>query len=441
MPYEVRISLLYLAIGIGWIIVTDYMVEFLFAPYPKAMTLVQTYKGIGYVFVTAVLLYVLLRRELCRRAAVERQIRDSEEKFRDLFMNNPYPMWVSDPATLRFLEVNHAAIKHYGYTRDEFMAMTLKDIRPPEDVPRFMDVAEQLNGGALFRHHGEWRHKKKDDTVVDVELDVHSLEYQGRRAALVVVQDITEHKRLQAELVEKEKLRLALQQEQELRYLRNQFMRTVSHEFRTPLASIALSVDMLESYSERMPAVSKQKRFAQIREQVKRLTEMLNEISIILKTEAPDAQFQPAALDLVKLCRMLVEAAQMSAQQTHTVVFTHDQPIIDIQGNEQLLRYAISNLLDNAVKYSPQGGHVRLDVRQNERMVVLRVEDEGIGIPQENIRHLFEPFYRAENVGDIGGTGLGLAIVKQAIEMHGGTIEVESVIGKGTAVTVRLPLA
>ena len=107
--------------------------------------------------------------------------------------------------------------------------------------------------------------------------------------------------------------------------------------------------------------------------------------------------------------------------------------------DEKLLRHIFSNLLSNAVKYSPLGGLVLFRVRTEQDMVVLEVEDEGIGIPEDELPHLFESFHRASNVGTIQGTGLGLAIVRNAVDIHGGTIDVRSSAGSGTTFTVRLP--
>ncbi len=126
----------------------------------------------------------------------EEALRKSEAQYRLLFENNPLPMWVYDQATLAFLAVNDAAIKHYGYTRDEFLAMTIKDIRPPEDVPRLIQINAAPEAG--MRKAGMWRHRKKDETLIDVEITSHDIDFRGNRARLVLANDITERRRAEA---------------------------------------------------------------------------------------------------------------------------------------------------------------------------------------------------------------------------------------------------
>ncbi len=129
-------------------------------------------------------------------------MKDADEHFSNLFMNHPLPMWVFDVETLRFLEVNEAAIYHYGYAREEFLQMTIKDIRPPEEVARLVaDVAQSHKG---LDKAGIWRHKKKDGTLMDVEITSHELQFAGREAKLVVAHDVTERLRAERQLRESE---------------------------------------------------------------------------------------------------------------------------------------------------------------------------------------------------------------------------------------------
>jgi PAS domain S-box-containing protein len=138
-------------------------------------------------------------RDITEQKRTERALRDSEASFRLLFADNPLPMWVYDLATLAFLEVNDAAVAHYGYSREEFLRMRLSDIRPPEDVPRLEEVVKSLAEAAVqgVRHEGRWRHRLKDGRVIDVDILSHTLDFAGRRASLVVAIDVTEAKQTQ----------------------------------------------------------------------------------------------------------------------------------------------------------------------------------------------------------------------------------------------------
>lgn len=132
--------------------------------------------------------------DITERKRAEQALRESEARYRQMFQANPHPMWLYDLETLRFLAINAAAVTHYGYSEAEFLTMTIADIRPEEDVPRLLEKIRQLKGDAQH-HAGAWRHRKKDGTLIDVEISSHLLEYEGRRAKVVLANDITERTR------------------------------------------------------------------------------------------------------------------------------------------------------------------------------------------------------------------------------------------------------
>lgn len=172
---------------------------------------------------------------------------------------------------------------------------------------------------------------------------------------------------------------------------------------------------------------------------VQRMTQMIERVLLVGKVEAQMLAFTPQKTDLKRLCAELVSEARVQQPDRSLVVtlaFSEDMraDLFD----EQLLRQILGNLLSNAVKYSPYGGEVTLSVHPEGALTVFDVADQGIGIPADEIDHLFESFHRASNVGSIQGTGLGLAIVKQSVLVHGGTVSVVSTLGEGTCFTVRL---
>ena len=138
-------------------------------------------------------------------------LHESEARYRELFVSNPHPMWIYDLESLAFLDVNNAAISHYGYSREEFLSMTIKDIRPDEDVPRLMDNVGHVDNG--LDKAGIWRHIKKDGSIIDVEITSHVLLYDQRRTEMVLVHDITKRRRMEAE---REKLQAQLLQAQKM---------------------------------------------------------------------------------------------------------------------------------------------------------------------------------------------------------------------------------
>ena len=257
--------------------------------------------------------------------------------------------------------------------------------------------------------------------------------WDGGQGLLIFFLDVTQ--RHQAE----QDIRTTLDRQQELNDLRSRFVAMTSHEFRTPLASILSSQDLLKHYSDRLPENEKLELLAIIESGVHRMTRMLDRVLLLGKAEAHMLEFKPRLIDLKALCNDLVlEARNQQPNNNCQLVFDFAARFDTGWFDDKLLRHIFSNLLSNAIKYSPDGGAVRIRVFTQASETVFEVSDQGIGIPAEEIGHLFESFHRASNVGDIHGTGLGLAIVKNAVDLHGGTIQVTDNDGQGTRFTVRL---
>ena len=246
--------------------------------------------------------------------------------------------------------------------------------------------------------------------------------------------DITGRKKSEAEVHE------ALQQQKTLNELRSRFVAMTSHEFRTPLAAILSAEELLRHYGDRLPQAERVEVLDGIAAGVQRMSRMIDRVLLLGKADAGMLEFKPQRIKLAPLCRQFIEEARtQQPEDRNEVALELGEEVGEGLYDEKLLRHIFSNLLSNALKYSPDGGEVRFKVRREDTAMVFEVADQGIGIPQGEIPHLFEPFHRASNVGVIQGTGLGLAIVKSAVEMHGGTIEVKSVAGRGTAFKVCLP--
>lgn len=237
-----------------------------------------------------------------------------------------------------------------------------------------------------------------------------------------------------------ENTRAALQRQQELNELRSRFVAMTSHEFRTPLAAILSSADLLRYYGERLPGAEKTALLGTIDDSVRRMTQMLDRILLISKAEARMLDFQPRTIDLRALCSSMIDDIHLrhpEAPSRLRLEFTGNAN--DSLYDDRLLRHVFDNLLSNAIKYSPGGGDIVFRVACTPGETEFAVSDQGIGIPADDIPHLFDSFHRGSNVGEIKGTGLGLAVVKVSVELHGGRIEVASTPGLGTCFTVRIP--
>jgi signal transduction histidine kinase len=232
---------------------------------------------------------------------------------------------------------------------------------------------------------------------------------------------------------------VALEKERELRELKNRFLSMMSHELRTPLASISLSYDMLKKYGAVSTQEEKNQALDNIRQQVDYLTDMMSDVMTLSRSEAEGLQAMLEDADVTTFCRDIVEEFQFN-YRTHQIEFECDEKNIRAAIDRKLLRRALTNLIINAMKYSPHNTFVIVSLaRQGKDALLIRVQDSGIGIPEEDQPRLFEPFHRARNVNNIPGTGLGLPITKQAVELHDGDITFETG-PSGTTFSIVLPL-
>lgn len=234
-------------------------------------------------------------------------------------------------------------------------------------------------------------------------------------------------------------LRDALANEQAINALRSRFISVVSHEFKNPLASILLSTDMIKRYALRMTPQRLQEYAEAIQAQVSSLTLLIDDMLFSHRAEQVGFPFKPHPVDLRGFCEQILRDIMPLAGDHHQIrlVMPDDcgTPVMD----ERLMQRALTNLLTNAIKYSPGGGIIRLEAKCDTTGLTLSVSDNGIGIPEDDLAHIFDTFYRASNTDGYPGTGIGLTIAKQAVDLHGGTIEVTSQRGVGTTFTIRIP--
>jgi signal transduction histidine kinase len=235
------------------------------------------------------------------------------------------------------------------------------------------------------------------------------------------------------------RLRADLATEREVARQQRFFTQSVSHEFRTPLGVILSGVELLETYSERLPPERRTEVISEIKTHLHHMNDLIAEVLLLGRLESGRLPFQPQAASPANLCREL-------ARQTETATHRRNPIQVNAPDSEALLDGALltailGNLLANAVKYSPAGRPVALDVVRSGANLVFTVRDEGIGIPEADLPRVFDPFHRCANVGDTPGSGLGLAIVQRAVTLHGGTLALASRVGAGTTFTVTLPAA
>jgi signal transduction histidine kinase len=262
--------------------------------------------------------------------------------------------------------------------------------------------------------------------------------------------DSLQNVRAQKQIIERQKREdqeiaaLALEKQREANAMKSTFVAITSHEFRTPLAAILSAQELLRDFGDRMTLPEREELFVVIHSSVQRMTGMLDKVLILSQADADLMGFKPRQLDVADFCRRLVGEALKSSNgadsQAPRIALQLQIPDGELaRMDESLLRHSLSNLLSNAIKYSPDGAEVVLEVSKQPEAMRFDVIDHGIGVPEEDMPRLFDPFHRASNVDGIPGTGLGLAIAKRAVERHGGTIDVASTVGRGTRFRVWIP--
>lgn len=229
-----------------------------------------------------------------------------------------------------------------------------------------------------------------------------------------------------------------LEQTQSLSDLRFRFFSMASHELRTPLSTILLSSESLQVHQEQLTEAQKQSNLQRIHLTAKRMSQQLADLLMLTRAEVGKLDFNPELLDLERFCQQVIEEMQLGIKQPIRFKGTEQETKAFLDKN--LLRSLLTNLLSNAAKYSSPDSPIEVTLSCDAATAILKIRDCGVGIPIPEQPQICDPFYRASNVGDISGTGLGLAVVKTCVERHQGHWEIESQVGKGTTVTVRLPL-
>jgi PAS domain S-box-containing protein len=359
------------------------------------------------------------RRELqetLRRSLMEREIILKSALVGISFAANRCHMWVNDTFA-----------RMLGYEKDELMGhSSLLHFIDRESWDAFgAEAYPILASGRPFLTERQF--KRKDGSLFWCQVSGNAVDPNDLSKGTIWTNvDITERKRAD------EEIRKALEKERELNELKSRFVAMTSHEFRTPLATILSSAELLEHYGARLPPEEQKDLHLSVRTAVERMTKMLDNVLIIGRAEAQMLEFKPAPTDLPGFCEDLVEEMQLSAGTRHRLEYSFEGVRRPVKVDEKLLRHVLVNLISNAIKYSPQGGAVEFRVRLADGEATFEITDSGIGIPQEDQARLFETFHRARNVGNISGTGLGLAIVRKSLDLHGGTIRFESAPGQGT---------
>ncbi|MBC8757644.1 PAS domain-containing protein [Kordia sp. YSTF-M3] len=293
--------------------------------------------------------------------------------------------------------------------------------------------------------------KLKEDIVKTMQGDHLSLEMQYRKkyfsvnttplvdknnnvaSALFVYNDISQQKTIERDAQN------ALKKEQELNELKSRFISMASHEFRTPLSAIQTSAILIGKQNEPGKEEKRTKYVRQIKNNVKHLVVILNDFLSLSKLEEGKITAHRENFDLVSLAKTVVEEISTTTKTNQSIIFSSSEDTLSFNLDPKLIRHILMNLLSNAIKYSPENSTIHFNIEEEDLFVVIKISDEGIGIPKEEQKNLFERFFRAKNAYNIEGTGLGLNIVKQYVELMDGSIDFTSEENNGTTFQIKLP--
>ncbi|MGE5499172.1 MAG: PAS domain S-box protein [Syntrophothermus sp.] len=371
-------------------------------------------------------------QDITERIKYEDALIRDERKYRLLFENNPLPMWIYDLKTLKFLEVNHAAIAKYGYSREDFHQMTLKDIRPISDVKALLqNIASAKDDYSMTE---SWRHIKKNGDIIYVEIISHSIDYNGRKARMVLANDITERKKTQEELVK------AKRDAEKSDTLKSEFLAQMSHEIRSPINTMLNFISLIK---EEMPRPLKEETvfsFDAIDSSSRRLIRTIDLILNMSQVQTGYLECSYHELDLQNdiLKNAVKEYSKAAKLKGLELISCTEAASCIIRGDDYTLTQIFSNLIDNAIKYTKSGKITVRIYNDRENRLSVDVSDTGIGISKLYIEHIFTPFSQEEQgyTRKFEGNGLGLALVNKYCELNSAAISVKSKKGKGTTFTV-----
>lgn len=331
--------------------------------------------------------------------------------------------------------INKAARKLFGYSYSELLERPISQLIVNQDFEHQQLYDAHKNSNESVRKiELTCQNKQREEIEIEFNFSIVPTEINGLFKCIYLGRNITERKRLEEEMSK------ALEKEKELRKLKSRFVSMASHEFRNPLSSIMICTDLLLHRERDISEEEYDFYLNLIKSSANNMQSLLEDILVLSKAESTNSAFNPDWLDLEEFCEQIIKELKI-IYQDREINFTKVGSPLEICGDKKLLRHILTNLLGNGIKYSSKEKSVdlKLAYSEAEELITIEVCDRGIGIPTEVQKHLFESFYRGNNVGDIPGTGLGLSIVKKAVDLHGGTITLESEIGVGTKMTVTLP--
>ncbi|MGB5419949.1 PAS domain S-box protein [Algibacter sp.] len=361
-----------------------------------------------------------------------------------IFNESLNEIYVFDVKTLKFINVNHGAQKNIGYTLEALKGMTPLDIKPDKNRAEFRKIIDVLLKSNVEKVEFETVHQRKDGSTYPVEVHLQLSNLGEKKVFVAIILDITERKNYTTQLENKveertQQLKKALGKEKELNELKTKFLSLVSHEFKTPLSGILTSSQLLSKYQLTEHQEKRDKHIKTISDKVHFLNNILNDFFSIENLETGKVNYKFTHFKLSKVVNEVVYNANMLLKEGQQINYPENIDDLSLYQDEKTIQIIFSNLLYNAIKYSPERTVIDLQIKQDNTNTTVKIKDRGIGIPEKDQKSIFERYFRAENVINTQGTGIGLNIAKNHLENLGGSIWFESEEHVGTTFEITIP--
>ncbi|TWO32903.1 PAS domain S-box protein [Seonamhaeicola sediminis] len=373
-----------------------------------------------------------------------KQVEEERHHLATIFHESLNEIYVFDVETLIFLNANYGAKKNIGYSLGELKEMTPLDITTISNQSNLKESIDILLKGNTDKIEFEIVHQRKNGSTYPVEVHLQISELGEKKVFVAIVLDITERKNYTTKLETEVELRTqqlenALSKEKELNELKSKFLSLVSHEFKTPLSGILTSTELLSKYQLTEHQEKRNKHIKTITDKVHFLNNILNDFLSVEKLESGKANYKFTNFKLSKVVNEVVYNYNMLLKEGQKINYPEDIDDISVYQDEKIIQLIFSNLLHNAIKYSPEESCIDLQIKQGDEFTTLIIKDKGIGIPKKDQERIFQRYFRADNVMNTQGTGIGLNIVKNHLENLGGTIKFQSKENMGSTFIITFP--
>lgn len=406
----------------------------------------------------------------------------SNETFRQIFQSSVEAIIMVDQGG-KILLANPVTERMFGYEKDKLIGLVVEDLLPEHLRARHVGYRKDFTAHPEPRPMGLGGNlvaKRKDGSQFPVLVSLSYINIDGKVLVMAFISDITERKRSEEALkrseeqllvyaselekkvqsrtedlnstisaLEKEVLvrkraeedaRKALGRERELNELKSKFVSIASHEFRTPLSTVMSSASLINQYIERNEVDKVNKHVQRIKSSVNHLTSILNDFLSLGKLEEGKIDVNKESIHLHEFLIEIHEEITPTLKAGQELKLNSDCAVEQVYSDTRILRNILFNLISNASKYSDVNKSIYIECISEANGFAFAIRDEGIGIPQEDQKHMFDRFFRASNAGNVQGTGLGLNIVRRYVDLLGGSISFKSEYNKGSIFTVWIPI-